>query len=443
MIRLVYNLILFLLTPLWAVYIAWRVLAGSWRERWWERFGFVAVPPPKDKRRIWVHCVSVGETLAALPVLKAMRAALPNAEIVLTTTTPTGQRTAHDSAREWVDYIAYFPLDFPFAVRRALSRIQPDLLTLFETELWLNLLAEQHRREGFTLVLNGRLSDRSFRRAQRVRPFYRQMLEWVDFVCAQSPLDAARFVALGISPARVEVCGNTKFDQALEATDVDPAEWRRRLSLPPEAPVIVVGSTRTPEEERLVAEAYRAVQSQMPDTCLVIAPRHLERVPELNTLLQSYGWNPSLRSRLPLPEGEYAQVVVVDTFGELARLYAVGDVAVVGGAFAPLGGQNLFQPLAHGKPVFFGPHTHNFRDIAQMAKEAGVGFEVADAHALAQGILELLQNPQRRAEIEQKARELIHTHQGATQRTLEHLLRWWNHAQQAHQLALGIRPRKL
>lgn len=427
MIRWLYNLMLWLLAPLWGVYILTRILNGSWRERWWERFGFLPVSPPCGKRRLWVHCVSVGETLAALPILKALRCALPEHEIILTTTTPTGQRTAYDSAREWVDAIAYFPLDFRFAIRNALRRIQPDILVLFETELWLNLLAEQHTRGGLTMVVNGRLSDRSFQRARWVRPLYRTLLQWVDVVCAQSAVDAARFVELGMSPARVEVCGNTKFDQALEATRVDASEWRRVLSLPLEAPVIVVGSTRTPEEEQFIALAYRKVWEQLPQTCLVIAPRHLERVSELTALLQRYGWSPHLRSRLPLPEGQSAQVVVVDTFGELASLYAVADVAVVGGAFSPLGGQNLFQPLAHGKPVFFGPHTHNFRDIAQMAKSAGVGFEVADPDALAHGILELLTHPDRCKEIEQTARALIQAHQGATHRTVECILRAWEH----------------
>lgn len=429
MIGWLYNFFLVLLAPVWAVYIVWRITTGSWRERWWERFGYVSVPPPQGKRRVWVHCVSVGEMLAGLPVLKALRQAFPNEEIVLTTTTPTGQRTAYESARQWVDYIAYFPLDFPFAVRRALQRIQPDLLILFETELWLNLLKQQHAGGGFTVVLNGRVSDRSFQRARWVRPLYRTMLGWVDFVCAQSPLDAARFIELGISPARVEVCGNTKFDQALDCIDTDPTAWRTTLSLPPNSPVIVVGSTRTPEEERFIAEASRKVLAERPETCLVIAPRHLERVPELTALLKTYGWNPFLRSQLPLPEGHYAQVVVVDTFGELARLYAVADITVVGGAFSPLGGQNLFQPLAHGKPVFFGRYTHNFRDIAQMAKSAGVGFEVSDPDSLAQGIVELLRQPERLADIQQKARALIETHQGATQHSIEYILRLWERNQ--------------
>ncbi len=422
--RLLYNLVLLLATPLWLAYVVARIMGGSWRERWWERFGWVPIPPPTQKPRLWVHCVSVGETLAALPVLKRMRTTFPDYEIVLTTTTPSGQRTALDSASDYVDFVAFFPLDLPFAVRRALNRIQPVALVLFETELWMNLLAEQHRRGGLVIVLNGRLSDRSFHRARRIKSLYRAMLGWVDFVCAQSPTDALRFVELGMSPSRVEVCGNTKFDQALESAHSDPEEWRRTLSLPPSAPVIVVGSTRTPEEERLVLSAYQQVVQQIPDTCLVLAPRHLERVPEVENLFTSAGFTVLRRSQLPLPEGHYAQVVLVDTFGELASLYAVADVAVVGGAFAPLGGQNLFQPLAHGKPVFFGPHTHNFRDIAHLAKEAGVGFEVADAKALAEGILNLLCDPDKRTQIAKQARELVAHHQGATKRSVEYLHYW-------------------
>jgi len=422
--RALYNLALLLLAPLWVPYVLWRIVAGSWRDRWAERLGFVPVPPPSDKPRVWIHCVSVGETLAAQPVVRCLRNLLPDCELVFSTTTPTGQQTALGALRDVVDYFVYFPLDLPFAVRRALGRIQPRALVLFETELWLNLLTEQHRRGGRVLILNGRISDRTARRAPRARPMYAAMLRCVDFICAQSPTDAARFIALGASPSRIEVCGNTKFDQALGALDRTADEWRQTLSLPDHAPVLVVGSTRTPDEEQLVVDAYLRVRATLPDTCLVLAPRHLERIGEVERLLQARGLSPHRRSQLPLQGGAHAQAVIVDTFGELASLYSVADVVVIGGAFAPLGGQNLFQPLAHGKPVFFGPHTHNFRDIAQLAKAAGVGFEVQTAEQLAEGVLRLLHDPKLREQIAQQASELIEKHQGAAARCAEVVKKW-------------------
>ncbi len=422
--RALYNLALLLLAPLWVPYVLWRIVAGSWRDRWAERLGFVPVPPPSDKPRVWIHCVSVGETLAAQPVVQHLRNLLPNYELVFSTTTPTGQQTARSALRDAVDYFVYFPLDVPFAVRRTLNRIQPRALVLFETELWLNLLTEQQRRGGRVLILNGRISDRTARRAPRVRFLYTAMLRRVDFICAQSPTDAARFIALGASPSRIEVCGNTKFDQALGALERTADEWRQTLSLPEGAPVLVVGSTRTPDEEQLVVDAYLRVRATLPDTCLVLAPRHLERVGEVERLLQVRGLTPYRRSQLPIQSSAHAQVVIVDTFGELASLYSVADVVVVGGAFAPLGGQNLFQPLAHGKPVFFGPHTHNFRDIAHMAKAAGVGFEIQTAEQLAEGILRLLHDPKLREQIAQQASELIRKHQGASARCAEIVKKW-------------------
>ncbi|MCS6919868.1 MAG: 3-deoxy-D-manno-octulosonic acid transferase [Fimbriimonadales bacterium] len=424
MTRLIYNLFIWMTAPAWMTYLLIRFLDATRRERWQERFGFVPVPPPQGKPRLWIHCVSVGETLAAQPVVKLLRQTLPDYEIVFSTTTPTGQQTAQSSLRNDVDYFIYFPLDLPVVVRRVLGRVQPRMLVLFETELWLNLLAEQKRRGGRVLVLNGRISDRTAQRAPKSRPIYTYMLRCVDFICAQSPTDAARFIALGASPSRVEVCGNTKFDQALGALDRGAHEWRRELSLPAGAPVIVVGSTRTPEEEQLIADAYQQVLRSLPETCLVLAPRHLERVAEVERLLQSRGWRTYRRSQLPLPNGQHAQVVILDTFGELASLYSAADVTIVGGAFAPLGGQNLFQPLAHGKPVFFGPHTHNFRDIAQLSKAAGVGFEAQTAEQLAEGILRLLHDPKLREQIAQQASELIQKHQGAAQRCVEHVKRW-------------------
>ncbi|MCX7992857.1 MAG: 3-deoxy-D-manno-octulosonic acid transferase [Fimbriimonadales bacterium] len=424
MTRLIYNLFIWMTAPAWMTYLLIRFLDPTRRERWQERFGFVPVPPPQGKPRIWIHCVSVGETLAAQPVVKLLRQELPDYEIVFSTTTPTGQQTAQSSLRDYVDYFIYFPLDLPFAVRRVLGRVQPRVLILFETELWLNLLWAQKCRGGRVLILNGRISDRTAQRAPKSRPIYTYMLRCVDFICAQSPTDAARFIALGASPSRVEVCGNTKFDQALGALDRSADEWQRELSLPEGAPVIVVGSTRAPEEEQLIADAYQRVLRSLPETCLVLAPRHLERVAEVERLLQSRGWRTYRRSQLPLTDGQHAQVVILDTFGELASLYSTADVTIVGGAFAPLGGQNLFQPLAHGKPVFFGPHTHNFRDIAHLAKASGVGFEVRTAEQLAEGMLRLLHDPKQREQIAQQAGELIKKHQGAAQRCVEHVKRW-------------------
>lgn len=443
MIRL-YNLLLFLATPLWAGYFLWRVLNGSWRNRWWERLGFVPLRHDPNRERIWVHAVSVGEVLAALPVLKRLRETFPDREIVLSTTTPTGQRTAYDSARQWVDAILFFPLDLPFAVGRALHRISPCVLLLMETELWMNLLYQHKRRGGRVLVLNGRLSDHSFQKAQRWKRFFRPMLEQVDFACVQSPTDAVRFVELGLSPSRVIVTGNTKFDQALDAADTDTEFWREALRLPPGAPVIVAGSTRTPEEEQLVLEAYQRVREQIPDVCLIFAPRHLERVPEVEAAMLERGLEPVRRTALQAesfrPASNFTTVIIVDTYGELARLYSVATVTIVGGGFAPMGGQNLFQPLAHGKPVFFGPHMQNFRDIALIAKREGIGFEVRSADELASGIVRLIRDPAQCLEIDRKARALIETHQGASDQCVQSVERWVTNIQ--NQPALAFRGSK-
>lgn len=443
MIRL-YNILLLLATPVWACYVLWRIGNGSWRSRWWERFGFVPLRHDPNRERIWIHAVSVGEVLAALPVLKRLRETFPEREIILSTTTPTGQKTAYDSARQWVDTIIFFPLDLPFAIRRALHRISPCILLLMETELWLNLLHQHKQQGGTALILNGRLSDHSFQKARRWKPFFRLMLERVDFACVQSPSDAVRFVELGLSPSRVIVTGNTKFDQALDAADTSPEFWRVQLHLLPDAPVIVVGSTRAPEEEELVLKAYRQVCERIPGTCLIFAPRHLDRVAEVEAAMREAGLEPIRRTALQNgtsePAGNFSQVIVVDTFGELARLYSVATVSVIGGGFAPMGGQNLFQPLAHGKPVFFGPHMQNFRDIALIAKSEGIGFEVNSAEELASGIIDLLRDPARCLEIDRKARTLIETHQGASDRCVQSVVQWMNTVQ--NQPALAFRGAK-
>lgn len=439
-----YNFVLFLATPVWMGYFLWRILNGSWRSRWWERLGFVPLHHDPNRKRIWVHAVSVGEVLAALPVLKRLRETFPKHEIVLSTTTPTGQRTACDSAHQWVDAIIFFPLDLPFAVGRALHRISPGVLLLMETELWMNLLSLHKRQGGNVLLLNGRLSDKSFHKARRWKRFFRPMLEQVDFACVQSPTDAVRFVDLGLSPSRVTVTGNTKFDQAIDAADTDPEFWREALHLPPGAPVIVVGSTRASEEEQLVLEAYQQVCEQIPGVCLIFAPRHLERVPEVETAMRERGLKPirrtALQEKSAEPAGNFTTVIIVDTYGELARLYSVATVTIIGGGFAPMGGQNLFQPLAHGKPVFFGPHMQNFRDIALIAKSEGIGFEVNSADELAAGIVQLLKDPAQCIEIDRKARTLVETHQGASDRCVQNVERWVTNIQ--NQSALAFRGSK-
>lgn len=413
-----YNLLILVTSPLWLAYLLWRIVVrGKSREGWSQRLGALPTSPP-GRRVIWVHAVSVGEVIAALPLLQALRQELGTVHLLLTTLTPTGNTTARQHLGTLVDAVGYVPIDLPFAVHRALRRVRPDALVVMETELWPNLLMLASRRGARVVIANGRISDKSLPVYRRFRPFFQRVLRSVDAICAQSDEDARRFCAIGAPPDRVQVTGNTKFDQAaVGAQEVEAAALRQELGLPPDAPVMVVGSSRAPEEEQLIALAYRQLRERFPHLCLVWAPRHVERAEEVAQTLRAQGFTPWMRTHGTPPAPQ--EQIVLDTFGELGRVYAVGDVAIIGGSFVPLGGQNLLQPLAHGKPVVHGPYMHNFRDVANLAQQVGVAWTAGSVDELVECVARLLQDAPLRAEVAARARELVLQQQGAARRIVE------------------------
>jgi 3-deoxy-D-manno-octulosonic-acid transferase len=418
MFGVVYNLFLILASPLWLIYLLWRVVVrGKSREGWGQRLGGLPVSP-QGRKGIWVHAVSVGEVMAALPLLQAIREKFPQHHLLLTTLTPTGNAIARQQLGKLVDAVGYLPIDLPFAVGRALRRVRPDALLVMETELWPNLLTMAYHRGVRTLIANGRLSDRSLPTYRRFRWFFARVMRSVDAICVQSEEHARRFCAIGAPPDRVHVTGNTKFDQAaVGAQDVDAALLRRGLGLPEGSPVLVIGSSRAPEEEEIIATAYRRLRERFPNLCIVWAPRHVERAEAIVELLQREGFRPWRRTQ-GTPDAPQEQIVL-DTFGELGKIYAVCDVAIIGGSFVPLGGQNLLQPLAHGKPVIHGPYMNNFRDVAALAKEARVAWVARDAEELAQRAAELLEAEPLRQEVARRAQALVREQQGASRRILD------------------------
>lgn len=411
--RALYNLLLVLAAPLWMAWMLHRARKRRELPVWRERFGRYDLPDKRGRPRIWLHAVSVGEVLASLPILRELRSLAPDAEVVLSVTTSSGHRTARERAEGLFDHLVYFPLDLPWVVRRALASIQPDALVLMETEIWMNLLAEARRRGSATLVANGRVSDRSFRRSVRFRRFFRAALAHLDWALMQTEEDARRIRELGAP--NVQVIGNCKFDQAAEGLDADPREWRRLLGLPEGVPAVVIGSTRGPDEEDLVLEALGRIG--LARTCAVHAPRHLERVPELYHKALGRLGQVALRS-----EGGGAAYVILDTYGELSKVYSAAEVVVIGGGFGEYGGQNLLQPLAHGKPVLHGPHMSNFAEVAAAASVAGATRVCRTAEELASVLEELLRNDGLRARMGEAARRFVEANLGASRRYAERIL---------------------
>lgn len=402
-----YNVLVLLLSPVWFPWMWLRARRRGEQPNWKERQGSYDLPPRKDGKRIWFHAVSVGEVVAATPILKELRELLPEHEIVLSVTTSSGHQTAREKATGLYDHLVYFPIDVARFQLSAMQKVRPSVVAIMETELWFNFLWAAKVFDARTLLINGRISDRSFPRSRRLAFFYKALLAEMDRCLMQTPTDAERIKALGARST--EVFGNCKFDQAVEGLDVDPVALRADLGLREGVPVVVVGSTRGEEEERFVLTALRSIRF---DSIQVVhAPRHLERVPDLAELARNEGAQVALRSK-----GDHGGYLLLDTYGELAKVYAVADVVVIGGGFSNLGGQNLIQALAHGKPVLHGVHMQNFREASEAALKAGASVACATPEELAAQLKSLLADEQKRKEMGTAASALIQQNLGASKR---------------------------
>jgi len=399
-----YNFVMTLAAPIWVPWMLWRTSQRKEQPNWKERMGNYAISPRKDRKRIWVHAVSVGEVIAALPILKGLKERLPEHEAVLSVTTSSGHQTALDRASEWVHQVVYFPIDTPYYQLRAMLAVRPSVVAIMETELWFNFLWAAKEVQAKTLLVNGRISDRSYPRSRRLKFFYRPMLRMLDRALMQTEVDRSRILDLGALQA--EVLGNAKFDEALPSPD--SVDWFAELGLARELPVVVVGSTRSEIEEKLVVDS-------LPDDVQVVhAPRHLERADALEALYRQRCGTANRRSRY-----EKGSPIILDSYGELSRVFAIADVVIIGGGFDNLGGQNLLQPLAHGKPVLHGPHMQNFAAVVEASLAAGASIECKDSDELRQRLTELVADSAKRVAMGERARELIATNTGASQRYVE------------------------
>jgi 3-deoxy-D-manno-octulosonic-acid transferase len=402
-----------------AVLLAWlpafvlRRRAGGYGADVSQRLGrFAPGLPPAP--RCWVHAVSVGEAAAAAPLVEALMARRPDLAIVLTTVTPTGARLVRDRLGDRVTH-RYFPVDLSGPVRRALDAVRPELFVGMETELWPNFLRALHRRRIPSVIANGRISDRSFRRYRLVRVLMARALAHVSAFAMQSEEDARRIVALGAPPDRVLVTGNLKSDLR-PAGPPEPA-WRERLALADGDLLWVAGSTHRGEEAP-VLDAWIALRAREPRLRLVLAPRHPERAEEVERLAASRGVTAVRRSAVP-PVPPRDAVVVLDTVGELADLYGWADLAFVGGSLVAVGGHNVLEPALWGKPVLFGPHTGNFRDAARLLLDARAAEVVDVGPALEAAAARLVRDPALRARMGAAGRAAVAARQGAVAATLE------------------------
>jgi 3-deoxy-D-manno-octulosonic-acid transferase len=404
---LLYNILITVFAPIWAPWMWLRTRVRKEQPIWSERFGNYELRPRKDRNRVWIHAVSVGEVVASMPILEALRAELPEHEIVLSVTTSSGHRTAREKAVGFYDHLVYFPIDVARFQLSAMQRVQPSVVAIMETELWMNFLWAAKVFDARTLLINGRISDRSFPRSRRLRFFYKVLLAQMDRCLMQSEQDVARIEALGAKGA--EAFGNCKFDQALGGLDADPVEWRAKLRIDPNIPVVVIGSTRGEVDENFVLDALKLVGVE--GLQIVHAPRHIERVEALSEAVRERFGSVGLRS-----QGDPSRYLILDSYGELDKVYSIADVVIIGGGFDNLGGQNLVQPLALGKPVLHGPHMQNFKEVAAASVAAGASLICTTPEELAVRIRELLANPDLRGRMGSEASRLVQANAGASKR---------------------------
>lgn len=393
-------------------------VSPRWRHGIRERAG--ALPDvsrlPASGPRLWIHAASIGEVRAAQPLLAALRARRPDIGLYLTAMTPEGQRTGVSLGH--ADAVAMLPLDAWGAPGRVMDAVEPDALVLLETELWPGLLRAARRRLIPVLVVNGRISARSFGRYHAARAMLAPVLDDVAAFAMQAPIDRQRILALGADPRRVSVHGNLKFD-ALSLPSARPPDVLAPLA---NEVVWVAGSTHE-GEETAVADAYLALRASMPALRLIVAPRHRQRAEDARRALAGRGLEVVRRSELTAPPPRGA-VVLLDTAGELAGVYALATAVFVGGSLIPRGGHNPLEPLAHGRPVAFGPHTHNFPDVTEAVLETSGARRVADAAGLADAMRDWLSDPAAARSAGAKAREAILERHGAVARALTLLERW-------------------
>lgn len=415
MVRQLYSALHYLALPFIFLRLAWRGHRdpGYW-ERWGERFGRVPALPG-DQRTVWIHAVSVGEVQAAVPLVRALRSGDRDLRIVVTTTTPTGQQRVRQALGNGVLH-RYAPYDLPAPVRRFLARVHPQLVIIMETELWPNILHQCSRQRIPVLLANARLSERSAASYRRVASTARQMLASVSGIAAQTRQDAARLVSLGARPDRVRVTGNTKFDVRLPASLGEEAQVLRRC-FGVDRGVWIAASTHDGEEQQ-VLQAFETVRQALPDSLLVLVPRHPDRAASVAALAKKFGHVTLTRSESPATCVD-ASVFIGDTLGELPLFYAASDVAFVGGSLVQEGGHNMLEPAALGIPVIFGPYVHDVVDISERLTQAGAGRKVEDKDELGAAVVEYMQDANLRHVAGQRGREFVEENRGALTLVME------------------------
>lgn len=426
--RILYNILLWIVAiPGLLFFLLKMLITGKYRHSFLQKLGF------RQKRllsglgagqRIWIHAVSVGEVTAAAPIVKAIKKQRPEMRIIFSTSTETGQGMARKLVAG-VDAFIYFPLDIPLAVHHMLHLVRPDVFVLVETELWPNFLAACHLRSVKVVMVNGRISPRSFMKYCRTGFFWKKILQNLDEVGMITAIDADRIERIGLNASKISVLGNAKYDAlaAMVSRELHD-DIVRRFNVRPDEKFLVAGSTH-PGEEAVIINVYRELLKRYPDFKLILVPRHVERTKDVMTLLEQADFRDFITaSRMQNGQArERERVIVVDVIGELFKVYSLGAIVYCGGSLVPKGGQNILEAAAWGKVIFYGPSMEDFSEEAALLEAVGAGLRISGERELLDGIQRLLADPKDLAKRGESGQAVVRANMGAAERYAQMIIR--------------------
>jgi 3-deoxy-D-manno-octulosonic-acid transferase len=423
--RQLYSFITFLALPFIFLRLFIRSFKlAAYRQRWPERLGLFK-NPHLTPEGLWVHAVSVGEVVAAMPLINALQAKYPALPITVTTTTPTGSQRLRQALGSKVFHV-YIPYDLPWLLNRFIGKIEPSCLIIMETELWPNLLDTCTKHKIPVIIANARISDKSLNGYPKIKFFVHNMLQQVACVAAQSKLDAERFLLLGAAPTKVQISGNLKYDVQLPLSQ---QQLGRDLKNSLGARLVWVVASTHPGEEEIILEAFKIVRSRIPHCLLILVPRHPDRFDEIAKLLDKNMFNYRRRTQNAVIETG-VEILLGDTMGELALFYAAADLAFVAGSLVPIGGHNLLEPVALGVPTMTGPYTSNFKEITEKLLAAKALRLVNDASQLVPNTLELLAERALRQQMSANGLTMVEQNRGAVTKVVNIVASFLSQAQQ-------------
>ncbi len=376
-----------------------------------------------SKKVLWLHAASVGEIKLLSSIVSRIKNIKPDYSIVVSTLTKSGKKEGQGSLKG-VDLFFYLPLDFPFLIRKVFNKINPQALIIVETEIWPNLIREARISGARIALINGRLSLKSFQRYLKFRSFFSHIFSFYDLFCMRTQEDAKRLLLLGANPEKVKVLGNLKYDIAIpDNLSLSRDDLKEELGIPPGSKVVVAGSTEQGEEKMLL-DVFKRLKQDIPDLFLILAPRHLNRIKQVENELIGAGFKYQRKTQMEKKSQAKGNldVILLDTIGQLLSLYSIAEVAFVGGSLIPFGGHNILEPAIYSVPVLFGPYMDHFKESSELLKKSGGGILIKDSEELYLKISQLLQDEVKRKTIGQKAFDFIQRQQGSSDKTVDLIL---------------------